>query len=384
MTLEQAGWRVVVCGFSEPEKCPLGWQFVRLPSDFPYGRFMTRALGLLRISGRALARWAPSASLRQIGARLYNQSVPEYHWIGKSLARFLRANSALRPNLVVSHDYYTADVGAQLAALAGAKFIVDCHEYARGQYMTDHRWVRTQQPIVQGLQDFFLARADAVTTVCGGIARLLDAEQVLRRPVTVVRSVPALQVQPFRPVGERIVVLYHGVISPVRGLHLAVASMRFWRPEFELLLRGNVDPSYKAELLAIAKSHGVTHRLKFDAPVAFDQIVSAANSADIGYFVHEESGPQKRFVLPNKFFEYVMAGLALCVSDLPEMATIVNHNALGQLVPQFDEAAIAAAINGFDREVIDRMKRNSLAAAQNLNWEAEQQIMVDLYNEVMA
>ena len=137
-------------------------------------------------------------------------------------------------------------------------------------------------------------------------------------------------------------------------------------------------------LRQIAARHGVTSRLRFEAPVAFDQIVPAANQADIGYFVHEEAGPQKRFALPNKFFEYVMAGLAVCVSDLPEMTALVNQYQLGRLVPQFNEAAIAAAINGFDREAIDRMKRHSMVAALELNWDAEQQVMLDLYRELVA
>ena len=78
----------------------------------------------------------------------------------------------------------------------------------------------------------------------------------------------------------------------------------------------------------------MSERLTIEPPVPFDQIVPAANRADIGYFVHLDTSPQRRFVLPNKFFEYVMAGLALCVSDLPEMARLVRQYDMGVLVPE--------------------------------------------------
>jgi glycosyltransferase involved in cell wall biosynthesis len=235
---------------------------------------------------------------------------------------------------------------------------------------------------VIGLQDYFLSRADAVTTVCEGIARLLDREQELRRPVRVVRSVPFYTPQPFRPTGDTIIVLYHGEIYRSRGLHLAVRSMRLWRPEFRLLLRGYSDPSYVEELWRIARDAGVEGRVTIEPPVPFDQIVPAANRADIGYFVHQDISPQRRFVLPNKFFEYVMAGLALCVSDLPEMANLVKRFGFGQLVEACEEEAIAAAINSLDRQRIDAMKRRSIEAARELSWESEKQRMLSLYEEL--
>jgi hypothetical protein len=85
------------------------------------------------------------------------------------------------------------------------------------------------------------------------------------------------------------------------------------------------------------------------------------------------------FALPNKFFEYVMAGLALCVSELPEMARLVHQYELGTLIPRVEPAAIAAAINGLDRHRIDAFKRASLRAARELCWEKESERMLDAY-----
>jgi asparagine synthase (glutamine-hydrolysing) len=380
--LVDAGWRVFVFGYEGPTACPESWHFVQLPSHFPNKPRMSFAVRALHLLGLLVARFAPLGRLRQLGARFYHATIHRYRLNGAAIRKFFERRADARPDLVISHDYFTCDIGYQIASRCGARFAVDCHEYARGQYMHDPRWVRWNRHYVVAMQDYYLSRADAVTTVCEGIAKLLDAEQALRRPVRVVRSMPFFRPQPFRPTGETITVLYHGEIYRTRGLHHAVGSLHLWRPEFRLVLRGYSDPDYVAELERIARERGVLERLTIEPPVTFDQIVPAANRADIGFFVHEDTSPQRRFVLPNKFFEYVMAGLALCVSDLPEMARLVRQYDLGVLVPECEERAIADAINGLDRERIDAMKRKSIAAAAELNWETEQHQMLSLYEEL--
>ena len=54
-------------------------------------------------------------------------------------------------------------------------------------------------------------------------------------------------------------------------------------------------------------------------------LVREASAYDVGLFALPGNSRHNEFALPNKFFEYVMAGLALCVSDLPEMARLVRQ-----------------------------------------------------------
>ena len=406
--LAAAGWRVVVFGFPHRLPVPSYWHFVPLPVDFEVAgtlpsearqsrvaaklakaRYLLgprhlAALALKQVqwAGAILARFGGLRVLRLAGAYAHHRAVPKRLRARWLMHRYLRAHPELTPDLVVSHDYFTADAGYSIARRSGARFTVDCHEYARGQYMHNAEWVRWTRPYVTVLQDHYLARADAVTTVSDGIRDLLNAEQTLKRPVVTVRSMPFRNVQPFRPTGDRITVLYLGDISYVRGLHKAIKSMPYWRPEFEFVMQGNMAAGYGEDLRRIARELGVADRVHFRPAVPFAEIVPSANSADIGYFVHNDLSPQKRFALPNKFFEYVMAGLALCVSDLPEMARLVRQYGVGKLVSAYDEHAIAEVINSFDRASIDEMKRQSVAAAAELNWEVEQQKMLSLYEEI--
>lgn len=88
-------------------------------------------------------------------------------------------------------------------------------------------------------------------------------------------------------------------------------------------------------------------------------------------------------MLPNKFFEYVNAGLALCVSDCPDMAELLNRHDLGVLMKSTSPDDIARAINSLDRAGIDRFKRHSIAAAETLCWEAEQEKLLRACNQAI-
>jgi hypothetical protein len=118
-------------------------------------------------------------------------------------------------------------------------------------------------------------------------------------------------------------------------------------------------------------------------PVQMTALVSEAASFDVGFFALPGSSRHNQFALPNKLFEYVMAGLAICVTDLPEMAQLVRQYELGVLIPTVDPGAIAATIGRLDRQCIDHHKRRALAAARELCWERESQRLVGAYSAAL-
>lgn len=235
---------------------------------------------------------------------------------------------------------------------------------------------------IHSLQKRLLPRAALVTVVCEGIANLLRREYPLRRPPLVVRNVSPYESMPFRPAAERIRVTYHGIVYPHRGLEEAIRSLPLWRSEFELVIRGPGPGEYIDSLRRLARRHGVESRLRFAPVVPLTELVAAANECDIGFFASPDYSPQKLFTAPNKLFEYLMAGLALCVSDLPEMRRVVAGHDIGRLFKSLAPEAIAQAINGFTRESIDRYKRRSLEAAKVLCWERERTPLIDAYAEI--
>lgn len=365
--LADCGWTVIVAGFKGRQQPAAHWdRFIEV--DQVYEPLRLRE-AIVRDWKRQLSPWVPDFA-------------EDYYWRQAGydgIYEHIATVENVRCDLAVAHDYFTSPIAAKLAALSNGRFTVDCHEFAYEQYMHDKRWVARERAWTHALEKRFLPRAAVVTTVCDGIADALQKTYRLAQRPTVVRSTAFYHELPFRPTGEAIDVLYHGIVTPQRGLEQTIASVKLWRPEFRFVIRGPGPDDYVAQLNAIAAEHGVAERVRIEPPVPFNDMVPRANEADVGFFVQEDYSVQKRFTLPNKFFEYVQARLALCVADLPEMARLTKEHGLGVLVPNVSAEAIAAAINGLTREKIDAFKQASMRAARTLSWENEASVMLRAY-----
>jgi glycosyltransferase involved in cell wall biosynthesis len=184
--------------------------------------------------------------------------------------------------------------------------------------------------------------------------------------------------------GDRIRVLYHGAVWEHRGLEACIRSVASWRSEFDFTIRGPISEAYRASLEAEIAAAGVRGRVHIVPPVTMTALVTEASAFDIGLFALPGHSEHNQYALPNKFFEYTMAGLALCVSRLPEMARLIERYRHGLLLDSLEPDHIARAINSLDAASIDRLKRNSMEAARELCWEREQVEMLDAYRAVVS
>lgn len=363
----QAGWNVVVVGYRSRSPIPQGWNFVELDRT---------CVVLRRPPLEHALNVTPEVVLNFYWEQLGNQYIYE-------MMRDIECDA------IFAHDYFTAPIAMRFGDEKNIPFSVDCHEYARAQFYFAKRtkdailWRLLSRPYIDTISRACYSRAALVTTVCDGIADLLQSDYGLKDRPTVVRSVPFYEKQSFRPAGDVIRVLYHGLLVPTRGLEQAISSVSMWKPEYRLVIRGIGQDDYIDSLKNLAKSLNVSDRVDFFGPSLLKDLVREANACDIGYVVLPNYSPQRQFTLPNKFFEYIMAGTALCASDLPELARAVRKHDLGVLVPDTDPINIAAAINSLDRARIGFHKRQSLAAAYQLCWERESKVFLDAVEAAM-
>jgi glycosyltransferase involved in cell wall biosynthesis len=237
---------------------------------------------------------------------------------------------------------------------------------------------------VRAIESQLVTGATFVSTVCDSIASAMSRAYHLDRKPLVIRNVPALVESAFRAPAERMVVLYHGILMPNRGLEELIRSVRLWHPGLRLVLRGFGRPAYERRLRALVEGSGVADRVTFAPAVPPEQLVPLANDADIGFFAQPIRNHQTRFALPNKLFEYIMAGLAVCVSDAPEMAGIVHQYKVGETCSSTTPSVMAGVLNSLTPRAVATYKLASLEAAGHLNWEQESRVLTDAYRELGA
>ena len=74
-----------------------------------------------------------------------------------------------------------------------------------------------------------------------------------------------------------------------------------------------------------------------------------------------------RLMLPNKFFDFVQARLALVFSPSPETAKLMQEHDLGVITEDFSNAALTRAVASLTHADVERYKANTHRAARALS-----------------
>ncbi len=286
-------------------------------------------------------------------------------------------------DLFVANDWNALPIAAALADDVGSRFAYDSHEYAVEERADRFKWRLLWPPLIRAIEGRHIRDAAYVTTVSAGIAAQLEQDYSLSSRPLVVRNAPAYQSLPVAPVHDPVTVLFHGSLQQDRGLELLIDSVPLWSPGRRLVVRGSGAPGYVDALAARAQRLGVATRVEFEPPVVAADVVRAAHeTADVGIHPMPAVSRQTRFALPNKFFEYVMAGLSVVVMAGTEMAELVSRYGIGALISGPSPQAVAHAVNSLDLATIRRHKAQSTMAAADLSWDHESRVLVGLYEEL--
>lgn len=346
------------------------------PGVWVVGQSVYRGLkvALRAVLGRSLRQFLRRSILvaRAQWCRVQPQFAEKIFWSWKSSINdlYLKAKP-LRCDIWLANDWIALPIAARLAAENGGIYVYDTHEFALEEYQERLIWRFAQKPIVAALEKNFIGGARLVTAVSSGIADRLTEIYRLPRAALTIRNTPRYVEVPLRPTPPVVRVLYHGIVAPGRGLEAAIESVPKWLPDREFYIRGPGADDYLASIRKRIEERGLQSRVFVIPPVPMTELVVAASEFDIGFFALPGHSLHNQYALPNKFFEYAMAGLALCVSRLPEMTLILSEYELGSTFDAVTPELIAAAINELSRAKIDQYKRNSLVAAKELCWEAE-------------
>jgi glycosyltransferase involved in cell wall biosynthesis len=258
---------------------------------------------------------------------------------------------------------------------------------------------RAGVPYALDLEDFHSAEQDdsAVARLAHGLAERIE-QDVLRGAVFLTASSDAIAAAYARGYGVSPIPIHNTfplppappdftpsngnglrlcwfsqTIGPRRGLEDAVHAMGRAGIPGELHVRGRAIPDYLHSLRSLAARQAPHLELVRHEPCAPDALLDLCRGYDVGLAAEPGFSENNRLALSNKAFTYILAGLAVALTDTPGQRLLAAELGEGALVyAPGDVEALARGLQRWaaDTSCLTRAKRASWAAAERRwHWE---------------
>lgn len=267
---------------------------------------------------------------------------------------------------VLANDLDTA--GAARSVAPEERIHLDLHEYWPGRQDQSAAWVRIRRPFYLWQIRSHARRIPSVTTVSDTIAKRYGDEFGLEASV-VTNASPLRDFEP-QPVGRPLRIVHSGASLSnrrIENIMRAVAAARNGAT-LDLYLVGEGTP-YHDGLVALAEELG--ERVRLLPPVPNEQLLDVLNGYDVGIHVLPPTNTNNALALPNKFFDYVQARLALLIGPTASMAELLRRHDLGIVTDDFEQESITKAVEALDSDRVSRFKAHAHAAASELSAEVQ-------------
>jgi glycosyltransferase involved in cell wall biosynthesis len=207
------------------------------------------------------------------------------------------------------------------------------------------RYRSLEEPeLADRLERTVLAGADLVLPVSPPLAEYVRVRGA--RSVEVLQNAAAIErfPQPPRRNGRRPVAVFAGSLRPWHGVDVIAAA---WR------LLGEAAPSLVVAGDGPARGMLEGTRATLVGAVPAARMPALLAGGDIGLAPYGADAP--RYFSPLKVFEYLAAGLAAVVADIPAVRCVVDRDT-ALLIPPGDSRALAEAVAGLAADSAERRR----------------------------
>jgi glycosyltransferase involved in cell wall biosynthesis len=318
--------------------------------------------------------------------------------IASALPFFIRQWTLTRPGLFLYRealrqpaDIYIAHNLAALpaAVLAAKKFdaqaVFDAEDYHRGEWINRSG---QQYKTAVLIEDQYISRCNRITAASPLIA---EAYKKLYPSisVSVINNVFSKNfLQPFTSSGrtEMTMFWFSQTVGPDRGLETVVKAIEILKDtcNIELHLMGNVSEQYKKDILQRITKKEI---IRFIEPVAPDIVFSAAAKFDIGLAPEISYTENRNYCLTNKLFTYLLAGNCIVASDTDaQVGFFKKYPGAGFVYESENAEALSRLFLHLynNRDQLNQIRHhNHNLAATDLNWENEQQYLLNIVESIV-
>lgn len=326
---------------------------------------------------------AIDAARRVVRFRLYTRKLPKNLAVQmlKYLEFALRVSMlavSCKAGIINVHHVGLLPLGVLLRVLTGGRLVYDAHELE-----TEAAGLSgIRKSLAKLVERICIRFADLVVVVSPGIEawyrsryRLNNIVTVLNTPAhATVEKTDTLRTALAIPPSNKIL-LYQGGLSSGRGIErLLDAASCISQRGYALVFLGYGD--LQSRIQEAARRVGSVY---FHPAVSPDILLHYTASADIGLASIEDVSLSYQLSLPNKLFEYLMAGLPVVVSRLPEMDQFVRENRVGVSVPDWTVESLLKALDAVQVLEGENLAARIARVMREHCWEKQAALLVQAY-----
>lgn len=391
ISLSEAGFNVII--IAEPEEgCPIEetWKNIRIlrpPKDSVRRKVLrNKVIGASAKENNSLK----SRIIRLLRRNRFRRFLTDLKRAVPWEYRLYRAALSTGADIFHANDLDTLFICAKAAGKLGAELVYDSHElwlessryFIATSALNRFRYRITEKKLIPKTDAVIAvtpSRGEVMKKMYPSISRLVIIENSTD-PIGELQQSSYLRDRLSIPAGVP-VILYQGVICPERGLDkLMEAASVLRNEEIAIVIIGH--DAWQGTLHRMHSEMNLKNIVYLLPPVPSEALPEVTVSADAGLILFENTCLNHYYSLPNKLYEYMMAGLPVIASDFPEMARIINEHNCGILVDSSSSQTIAKGIKELIRspEEMRRMGiRGRKASLEQYNWPVEAKKLVDLY-----
>ncbi len=243
-----------------------------------------------------------------------------------------------------------------------------------------------KQSIFSFLENIFVHKVDSFIVSGELDAQFLKKHFATKKPFTVIMNLPPYKKPSdknlirakYPEFQNKTILLYQGAVLPGRGIFPAFELLKF-NTDLVLVMLG--DGLFLDKAKQKAKELGIEQRVAFCGNIDYNELHDWTSSADIGLCNIEPVSFSYELALPNKMFEYIMAGIPQVISDLPAMRIIAEKYEIGEVLPLSSTVEVFSEINNNVNNSKEKYHQKCLEAAKILCYESQEDLIFDLFRD---
>ncbi len=176
---------------------------------------------------------------------------------------------------------------------------------------------------------------------------------------------------------DQVILLYQGGLVKGRGVDLIVNAFKE-RVDDKIVLVLMGEGQLKEKIMSEAL---LCSNIYYYPAVDSKIVLEYTASADIGIHLIQNTCLNHEYCMPNKLFEYAMAGLPVLVSNMKDMSKLVNEYKMGSVIKDFLVVEINQAIDEMLKCDLGGMRNNAYRAACDHAWEIQELELIAAYRK---